>query len=309
MTIMQQSSKALDRTLGEWFQYIQQGQVKLPRFQRYEAWDRGRITSFLNTIIKNLPVGVTLALRVAGKEQFISRYIVTAEPENKGTVTQHLLDGQQRLTAFWRSMFNNYKYESYFIYLPKFDRNESSKSDDIDIHCQTRWENKVGLRYPLWADTPAKCLERGLIPINLLCPGDKSSEIDVWIDKAIEAQMPDEDDPEAFGKMKAYMRNKDELKKEINTFRERVTHFNLPYLSLPSSTPKDVALQVFINMNTNSKPLTLYDIIVAEVESVAGQSLHDLENHLKDKCPKAARFGDVRNLILATSALLQEKTV
>ena len=52
MGIMQESSKARDRTLGEWFQYIQQGQVKLPRFQRYEAWDRGRITSFLNTIIK-----------------------------------------------------------------------------------------------------------------------------------------------------------------------------------------------------------------------------------------------------------------
>ena len=62
MSIMQQSSKAQDRTLGVWFQAIQQGQVKLPRFQRYEAWDRGRITSFLNTIINNLPVGVTLAL-------------------------------------------------------------------------------------------------------------------------------------------------------------------------------------------------------------------------------------------------------
>jgi len=61
-------------------------------------------------------------------------------------------------------------------------------------------------------------------------------------------------------------------------------------------------------MNTNSKPLSLYDIIVAEVESVAGKSLHDLEGHLVSKCPKAARFGDVRNLILATSALLQEKT-
>ena len=61
-------------------------------------------------------------------------------------------------------------------------------------------------------------------------------------------------------------------------------------------------------MNTNSKPLSLYDIIVAEVENVAGKSLHDLENHLISKCPKAARFGDVRNLILATSALLQEKT-
>ena len=308
MGIMQKSSRALDRTLGEWFHYIQQGQVKLPRFQRDEAWDRRRITSFLNTIINNLPVGVSLTLEVAGEEHFTSRYIVTAEPENEGTVTQHLLDGQQRLTAFWRSMHNNYDYEYYFIYLPKFIGDESRKSDDIEVHCHARWKNKMGLRYPLWADIPAKCIERGLIPIHLLCPGDKSSEVDAWISEAIKELMPNEDDPEAVDKMRAYMQKSGELKKEVNTLRERVTHFNLPYLSLPSNTPKDVALQVFINMNTNSKPLSLYDIIVAEVESVTGESLHDLEKQLITKCPKAARFGDIRNLILATSALLQEKT-
>ena len=77
MSIMQQSSKAQDRTLGVWFQNIHQGMIKLPRFQRFEAWDRGRIASFLNTIINNLPVGVTLALEVAGPEKFESRYIAT----------------------------------------------------------------------------------------------------------------------------------------------------------------------------------------------------------------------------------------
>lgn len=37
MSIMQQSSKAQYRTLGVWFQMIQQGKVKLPRFQCLEA--------------------------------------------------------------------------------------------------------------------------------------------------------------------------------------------------------------------------------------------------------------------------------
>lgn len=307
MTIMQQSSKAQDRTLGVWFQAIQQGQVKLPRFQRYEAWDRGRITSFLNTIINNLPVGVTLALDVAGEEKFISRYIVSADPAVPGTVTQHLLDGQQRLTAFWRAMHNNYEWEDYFIYLPSFDQ-QWNHSDEIEVYCQGRWTNKKGSRRPVWADHPAKCLERGLFPFDLLCPGDKATAVDEWIKAATLGMKPSKDDPDAFEKLESYTGIKESLKQEINTLRERVTHFNLPYLSLPSNTPKDVALQVFINMNTNSKPLSLYDIIVAEVESVAGKSLHDLEEHLVSKCPKAARFGDVRNLILATSALLQEKT-
>ena len=51
LSIMQQSSKAQDRTLGVWFQNIQQGQVKLPRLQRYEAWDKWRITSFKSMVI------------------------------------------------------------------------------------------------------------------------------------------------------------------------------------------------------------------------------------------------------------------
>lgn len=307
MSIMQQSSKAQDRTLGVWFQAIQQGQVKLPRFQRYEAWDKSRITSFLNTIINNLPVGVTLALEVAGEEKFISRYIRSADPTVQGTVTQHLLDGQQRLTAFWRGMHNNYDYENYFIYLPQFDEREYMQSEEMQVYCQSRWTDKRGSRRPVWADYPPKCLERGLFPMHLLCPGDNSAVVDKWIGEATQHLKPSKGDPEAFEKLESYTALKDRLKQEINTLRERVTHFNLPYLSLPSSTPKDVALQVFINMNTNSKPLSLYDIIVAEVESVAGKSLHDLEEHLLSKCPKAARFGDVRNLILATSALLQEK--
>ena len=71
MSIMKQSSKALDRPLAEWFSVISLGQIKLPRFQRFEAWDRNRITSFLNTVIHNLPIGVTLVLEVGDEEKFV----------------------------------------------------------------------------------------------------------------------------------------------------------------------------------------------------------------------------------------------
>lgn len=307
MSIMQQSSKAQDRTLGLWFQNIQQGMVKLPRFQRFEAWDRGRIASFLNTIINNLPVGVTLALEVAGQEKFESRYIASSDPATPGTVTQHLLDGQQRLTAFWRSMHNNYEWETFFVYLPQFDRGETKSGSEVEIRCIPRWVNKHQLRMPRWTEEPAQCFKRGLLPVNLLRPGDISTEIDLWLNDATKPLEPADIDPDALPKYKAYTATRDKIKAEITMLRERVTHFNLPYLSLPANTSKDVALQVFINMNTNSKPLSLYDIIVAEVESVAEKSLHALEANLMDKCPTAGRYGNVSDLILSTSALLQEK--
>ena len=308
MSILQKSSSAKDRQLVDWFQVIQRGYIKLPRFQRYEAWDRGRITSFLSTIINNLPVGVTLVLEVRGEEKFISRYITTAKPSEVSTVIEHLLDGQQRLTAFWRSMHNNYERETYYIYLPQFDQRNPKISDVVRVYCQPRWNRKNGVRYPLWADIPDECLWRGFVPIDLLCPGNKPGRIDNWTNDAMHPHKPNKEDQNAFTKLEKFNEEKDRLKQEINSLRTRVNFFNLPYLSLPSDTPKDVALQVFINMNTNSKPLSLYDIIVAEVESVTSESLHDLVNQLINNCPKAKHFGDISNLILATSALMQERT-
>jgi hypothetical protein len=58
-------------------------------------------------------------------------------------------------------------------------------------------------------------------------------------------------------------------------------------------------------MNTNSKPLSTYEIIVAEVESVMGQSLHDLQDALDEEYPNVGRYSELSDLILPTSALLQ----
>lgn len=307
MSIMQQSSKAQDRTLGVWFFQIQQGTIKLPRFQRFEAWDRGRITSFLNTIINNLPVGVLLALEVAGKEKFESRYIATSDPKVPMPVTQNLLDGQQRLTALWRSVHNNYQSETFFVYLRQFHAEGNALGSGMEIVSVPRWINKNQRRMPRWAEEPEQCLRKGLIPFSLLRPGDISQEIDNWLNAATRLLKPLPDQVDFNVRIEAFYELKERIKKEITTLRERVAYFNLPYLSLPADTEKDVALQVFINMNTNSKPLSLYDIIVAEVESVAEQSLHDLVDELKEKCPKVSRLGDVSDLVLSTSALLQEK--
>lgn len=306
MNINQQSSKAQDRTLSVWFQKLQNGEIKLPRFQRFQAWDKKRITSLLDTITYNLPLGVTLLLEV-DEEKFISRYLATA-PETGVKVNEHLLDGQQRLTALWRSMHNNYDSETYFIYIPEFDKEDDGiANDDMMAYCQGRW-NKRNKKYPLWADNASACFKKGLIPINLLKPADIKTEIDDWIQKAVAYLEPkNKQDPDFVEKFIAFNEAKTKLDKKITELREIISHYNLPFLSLPSNTPKDVALRVFINMNTNTKPLSLYDVIVAEIESVKGVSLHDLQNQLDAEYPNVAGYFKLEQLILSTSALLQDK--
>lgn len=100
---------------------------------------------------------------------------------------------------------------------------------------------------------------------------------------------------------------RDNLNKLIAERRETVRHFNLPYLWLPATTSKDTALNVFVKMNTNAKPLSAYDIIVAELEGATGKRLKEMEAKLQEDLPRLARYIDLDNAVLQTSALLQGK--
>lgn len=302
------SSSAQDRPISVWFQKIENGEIKLPRFQRHQAWDRGRICSLLDTVVQNLPLGVTLILNV-DQEQFISRYLVTA-PQTGSRVTEHLLDGQQRLTALWRSLHNNYENEKYFLYLQEYDlySEESDESDnDFDVFFQGRWTDKKQRLRPLWADNPYETLARGFIPMNLFRPGDISEEYENWVESAFEKDKPKSGDENYEQNLIDWVNDKQKLLNIIRDVRETIAHFNLPFLALPSSTSKDTALQVFINMNTNSKPLSQYDIIRAEIEGVKGVSLDDYQNSLNQKHPNIQYYFELPFLILATSALMQDK--
>lgn len=301
------SSSAQDRQVSVWFQKIQNGEIKLPRFQRHQAWDKSRVCSLLDTVTKNLPLGVTLLLNV-DEEQFVSRYLVSA-PETQGRVTEHLLDGQQRLTALWRALHNNYNDLNYFLYLKAYDERLSvdERTGESEIWYESRWTNKNGKLMPLWVDVPSECLKRGVIPMQLFRPGDIAAEIDTWVDEALAYCKPTSEEKGYEELLMGWMQRKTALKDLIRDFRETITHFNLPYLALPAQTTKETALQVFINMNTNSKPLSQYDIIRAEIEGVKGVSLDDYQIELDQKYPAIQYYFELPFLILATSALMQGK--
>lgn len=294
--------EARNRILKDWYGKLQRGEIKLPRFQRYEAWDRQRISSLIETVVHDLPLGITLTLEVGDKEKFISRFLETTTPKENQRVLEHLLDGQQRLTALWRAFHNNYEWETYFIYIKEFDNYAGDQEQtDMSAFCRTRYTKTNGEKYPLWCDDPAECLKRGYIPTHLLKPEDIQSEIDEWLNKATASLEPEGGKDE----LKAFYDFQKKVSDRIKDLRSIIANYNLPYLSLPSNTDKSVALDVFIKMNTNGKPLSQYDVIVAEVEDVKGSSLHDLQDALDKKYPNIGRFAELPDMILTTSALLQ----
>lgn len=296
--------EAHNRKLENWYGKINRGEIKLPRFQRHEAWDKQRIVSLIETIIHDLPLGITLVLEVdTNNEKFIPRFLETAPHKNE-RVLEQLLDGQQRLTALWRTFHNNYELKTFYVYIKEFDQYEQDQErEDMSVFCRGRYYKRNGYKYPLWCDEPHECLKRGLIPTDLLKPEDIQSEIDQWITESTKPMHPKED----IQKIEEFWKYRNKISEKITNLRTVVSKYNLPFLSLTSETNKSVALNVFINMNTNSKPLSTYDIIVAEVESVMGRSIHDLQSTLHKESPNIAKYSELSDLILTTSALLQDK--
>lgn len=204
----------------------------------------------------------------------------------------------------WRAFHNNYKWETYFIYIAEFDKYGNDEDrEDMSVFFRGRYVKKNDEKYPLWCDDPAECLKRGFLPTHLLKPEDIQKEIDTWLEQATAVLEPEDGKDQ----LKEFYDYKKRVSDRVKDLRAIVANYNLPYLSLSPQTDKTVALKVFINMNTNSKPLSTYDIIVAEVESVMGQSLHDLQNALDEEDPNIRRYSELSDMILTTSALLQNR--
>lgn len=268
------------------FERIRTGQIKLPRFQRFEAWTYGEVTGLLETVLRGLPAGATLILEVGESELFVSRTMIGA-PGPFERCTEHLLDGQQRLTALWRSLNDDYPDRTYFVRMLRDDADE--QGGETAVAAQSRWTRK-GVRYPVWADQPRRVWARGLVPIRLLRPGDLGTEIQDWCDLATK----DVDQSR-------------QVERLIRKLREDVMAYNIPYLSLPVTTPKDVALEVFIKMNTSAVRLSAFDIVVAQLEEVTGQSLHDLISSLQLRVPNAERYRDLGTWVLDVASLREDR--
>jgi hypothetical protein len=279
------SIEARNRLLPDWFTRIRTHQTVLPRFQRFEAWDQTRVTQLFNTILQDLPVGAGLVLEIGGEEPFVSRTLKGA-PDKGERVTEHLLDGQQRLTALWRGLHNNYEDRTFFLFLaPDEETGMPYYVDSI-----ARWKKEDDAEYrPFWVNEPKEQWKRRMIPLQFFAPEmNAQQKFREWANKAIETQ-----------------EERDEVFDIATPLRQKFVAFNLPFMSLPVTTRPQTALDVFIRMNTSAAPLSIYDIVVAQVEGGMGKSLHDLVAESRKICPHLSAYYSPEDLTLYGSALLQ----
>ena len=292
--------EARNKKIEDWFGMVKQGQVVLPRFQRHEAWRHHQVVGLLENVLRDppLPIGALLTLEVGDEELFYSRPIVGA-PQPQSKPAMHLLDGQQRMTTLWRGLTGDYRRDGIdvLISLKPAEPDDEAEFDTPDetvdaprVEALKRWDRK-GVLQPVWANDPVSMLKEGFLPATILCPGSMGEEaLNGW-KKAIEA---------------AGLLTFD-LVDRLVTLRQRVAKYDIPFLSLGSKTGRGTALDVFIKMNTSASPLKDFDIVVAQLESATGDSLHDMVEELVASVPAARDYGRIEDTILSVAALLMDR--
>ena len=92
------------KQLKDWLRRIHEGQLQLPDFQRGWVWSDAAIRSLLASIANGYPVGALLTLETGGAVQFKPR-LVEGVPPQRALPDELLLDGQQRMTSLYQSLY------------------------------------------------------------------------------------------------------------------------------------------------------------------------------------------------------------
>ena len=153
------------------------------------------------------------------------------------------------------------------------------------------FKEKTGKWYPEWVQHPNELWDYNKgIPLDVFCPGTEGEQkFTKWF-KWFKEYKPDNDEYILFSNLRTIFAS-----------------YNLPYLALSQSTAKEVALDVFIKMNTTAAPLSTYDIVVAQVEAQIDTSLHDLVGDIRGLTPEVESYAKPEDLVLSASAFLQDR--
>ena len=276
--------EAQNRQLDEWLAEAIKGNLMLPRFQRKEAWTYRNVKRFIEAMLRGHPLGVFLVLRVDPDNQPFGTKQVSAY-QKQSRCTEHLLDGQQRLTALLNVFLDSYEKHTYYV-------NTSEPLPTIEAI------SRKGPRKGIIGNASAEHAN-GWIPCRLLnpmsdatCPTASPHESGIsWREEATK-------DP-------SEQRN---IEVTVARLRAHVAKTSIPWLALPQSTSRPEAIRIFIGTNRSAVNLSEYDISVAQMEETTHESLQAFVDEVTTSLPEleALNPNAIGDLILKSECVTQD---
>lgn len=286
--------KTNDRKITDLMATVHSGKTQLPDFQRGWVWDDGRIKALIASITSGFPVGAAMFLEY-GNENIRFKYRVIEGSPSKGVVPDELiLDGQQRLTSIYTSLFSSEAVNTrtdkgqaikrfYYIDMakaidPSVDRVEAI----VSVPESRIVTSDFGRKIDLDLSSEAQEYELKLFPLNAILDPVKYNK---W-------QM---------GFMQHYQYDP-QATMTFTTFLSKVIvpigQYTIPVITLDKDTPKEAVCQVFENVNTGGVSLTVFELVTA----VFAMDDFELRKDWEDRQEKFFS-GDILSITTATDFL------
>lgn len=251
--------KTNDRKITDLMATVHSGKTQLPDFQRGWVWDDNRIKALIASITNGYPVGAAMFLEY-GNENIRFKYRVIEGSPSRGVVPDELiLDGQQRLTSIYTSLFSddavNTRTEKgqaikryYYIDMAKaVDSNIDRVDSILSVPENRKVTSDFGRKIDLDVSSAELEYEQTLFPLNIILDPNKYAK---W-------QM-------GFMQHYNYDPNASMLYTEFLTkVIVPMGQYTIPVITLDKDTPKEAVCQVFENVNTGGVSLTVFELVTA----------------------------------------------
>ncbi|MCD7805647.1 MAG: DUF262 domain-containing protein [Oscillospiraceae bacterium] len=247
------------RQLTELMKNIEQGKSQLPDFQRGWVWDDNRIISLIASITNGYPVGAAMFLEYGNENIRLKYRQIEGAPKTDAVPDELILDGQQRLTSIYASLYSSHPVNTKtekgqeilrYYYIDIADALDSSKDRSdaiISVPASRIVTSDFGRKIDLDISTKEKEYEQKKFPLNIILDFIKTSQ---WIQG-----------------YQQYYHYTPEIMDQIIRFQNEITNktmnYQIPIIVLDEDTPKEAVCQVFENVNTGGVSLTVFELITA----------------------------------------------
>lgn len=232
------------------------GQSQLPDFQRGWIWDDDRVRSLLASISLGFPIGAVMMLETGGHSvRFKRRPLEGAPSSPKRDADRLVLDGQQRLTSLFQSLFLDQPVQTrdqrgksikrwYYIDMRLALDPDADREDAVMSLPPDRQIRQFGRDTFEDYSTPEREYEAMLFPLARVF--DSSA----W--------------RRGFQKYWSYAEDKMEQWDEFEqNIVKRFEQYQVPVIELGKDTPKEAVCQVFEKVNTGGVTLTVFELLTA----------------------------------------------
>lgn len=255
---------------------IDEGRIQLPDFQRGWVWEDGRIKALIASISNGYPIGAAMFLQTGGSEvNFKARVFEGVDPSKQLVTPEKLvLDGQQRNTSIYRSMYSKEPVTTcdaqkkpinrfYYIHIPTALNTLTDRIEAIVSVPENRIiTTNIGRNIKLDLSTPQKEFEQHYFPLNLIF--DNNGMMQWQMDYLAAHQYSQE--------------ARDNWLNFFNAIVSPMSKYQIPVIELGNDVPKEAVCQVFENVNQGGVALTVFELVTATFAAANFELRKDWDN-------------------------------